>query len=121
MKSLKSAFAVSGLAMIASPAAFAAEGAVAEPWYMSTTHWAFLTLVVFLAIVWRLGAFKAIFGGLDKRAEEIQHELNQAQSMREEAATKLKEAERLQQEATDHAEAILRQAEAEKKQARNNS
>lgn len=111
MNALKSLSAVSGLSLLLSPVALAAEGAAAEPWYMSTTHWAFLTLVVFLVIVWRLGAFKAIFSSLDKRADEIKFELEQAQSMREEAAAKLKEAERLQQEASEQADAIMRQAE----------
>lgn len=93
------------------PAAFAAEAGT--PFYLNTTHWAFLTLVLFLLIVWRLGAFKAIGGMLDSRAAEIQRELDHAQQLREEAEGMLKEAERKKQEASDLADSILRQAESD--------
>ena len=115
MTKSKSSSLFAGLSLLMAPAAFAADPAGSDPWYMNTTHWAFLTLIVFMVIVWRLGAFKAIFSSLDKRADEIQYELEQAQSMREEAASKLKEAERLQQEAAEQAEAIMRQAESDAK------
>lgn len=100
--------------VLMTPAAFAAS-AEAEPWYLNTTNWAFLTLVIFLLVVWRVGAFKALGGALDSRATEIQRELDHAQKLREEASTLLKEAERKQQEASDQADAIVRQAEADAK------
>lgn len=104
---------LSGLVAIGAPAAFAASAGT--PWYFDTTNWAFLTLCIFLAIVWKLGAFKAIGGVLDSRANEIQRELDHAQQLREEASAMLKEAERKQQEAADLADSILRQAEADAK------
>ncbi len=104
--------ALTTAAAIASPAAFAAAG---DPWYFNSTYWATGVLIIFLLIVWRLGAFKAIGKTLDSRAEEIQRELDSAQKLREEASAMLKEAERRQQEAADQADAIVRQAEADAK------
>ena len=112
MKMLKHA-ALLGVTSLSATPAFAA--AAKDPWYADTTNWAFATLIIFMLIVWRLGAFKALGGALDSRAKEIERELAQAQSLREEAAEKLKAAERRQMEATDLAESILRQAEAEAK------
>ena len=100
------------IAAFAAPSAFAAGS---DPWYLNTTHWAFLTLIIFLLLVWRLGAFKAIGSALDSRAAEIQRELDYAQQLREEASAMLKEAERRQQEAADQATSIVRQAEADAK------
>ncbi len=97
------------------PAALAAEAAHAEPWYMNTTNWAMLVLVLFLAFVWKAGAFKTIAKMLDGRADEIQRELDHATGLREEALEMLKEAERKQQEATDLAASIISQAEADAK------
>ncbi|MBN05967.1 ATPase [Ponticaulis sp.] len=104
--------AVSALTVFGAPAAFAAEG---EPLLLNTTHWAMFVLVLFLLFVWRAGAFKAIGKMLDNRADEIQRELDHAKSLREEAAAVLKDAERKQQDAADHAAAIVRQAEADAK------
>lgn len=74
------------------------------------THVAFLALLVFLAIAWRMGAFKAILGGLDNRAAAIKKELEEAQSLREQAAEALALAERRQQDADQEAEAMISQA-----------
>ncbi|MAK60634.1 MAG: F0F1 ATP synthase subunit B [Ponticaulis sp.] len=100
------------MALAASPAALAAEG---EPWYFNTTHWTFLSLVVFLLIITFLGAFKAIGKMLDNRSDEIQRELDYAKQLREEASGLLKEAERKQQEASEQADAIVAQAESDAK------
>lgn len=112
MKTSLKFLTLSSLAMLASPLAFAAEG---DPWYFNTTHWTFLSLVVFLVIVTFLGAFKALGKMLDDRAKEIQRELDHAQKLREEASALLKEAERKQQDASEQADAILRQAEVDAK------
>jgi F-type H+-transporting ATPase subunit b len=110
MSTLKRLIALLAITGLATPAAFAASG---EPWYLNTTHWTALTLVLFMLIVWRLGAFKTIGKALDSRAEEIQRELDHAKNLREEAEGMLKEAERKQQEASDLAASILRQAESD--------
>ncbi len=99
------------VALLATPAAWAAGD---NPLF-NTTYWATAVLVIFLAVVWRLGAFKAVGGMLDSRANNIQSELDHAKQLREEASAMLKDAERKQREASDHAEAIVRQAEADAK------
>lgn len=110
--SLSRILAVGALSLTA-PSAFAADADT--PFYLNSTHWAFVTLLIFLFIVWRLGAFKAVGGLLDKRANEIESELNQAKAMREEASRKLEEVERKQVEANELAATIVAQAEADAK------
>ena len=70
------------------------------------THTAFLAFAAFLLIAWRMGALKAITGGLDKRADDIRNELDEAQNLREQAAEALALAERRQQDADKEAEAM---------------
>jgi len=79
------------------------------------THTAFLAMVVFLLIAGRMGAFKAILGGLDSRTAMIRKELEEAASLREQAAEALALAERRQQDADKEAEAIVEQAKLEAK------
>lgn len=74
------------------------------------THTAFLAFATFLLIAWRMGALKAITGGLDKRANDIRNELDEAQNLREQAAEALALAERRQQDADKEAEAMIAQA-----------
>lgn len=112
MKKSENLLAIAGICVIAAPSAYAAAG---EPVWFNTTYWATGVLMIFLLIVWRLGAFKALGGALDKRGEEIQRELDHAQKLREEAEGMLKEAERKQQEASDLAASIISQAEADAK------
>lgn len=99
--------------VVASPAAFAASEKASGPfgWLMDpVTNTAFAAMVAFLLVVWRVGGFKTIFGALDKRAEAIAAELEQAKNLREEAAKALASAERAQAEADKEAEAIIAQA-----------
>lgn len=79
------------------------------------THTAFLAMVVFLLIAGRMGAFKAILGGLDARVEAIKAELEQAANLNEQAAEALALAERRQQDADKEAEDIIEQAKLEAK------
>ena len=104
------------LGVTASPAAFAASEKASGPfgWLMDpVTNTAFAAMIVFFFVVWRLGGFKAIFGALDKRAEAIAAELEQAKNLREEATKALASAERAQAEADKEAEAIIAQAKAD--------
>lgn len=103
--------ALSGL--LISPAAFAASEKASGPfgWLMDpVTNTAFAAMVTFLLVVWKVGGFKTIFGALDKRAEAIAAELEQAKKLREEATKALASAERAQAEADKEAEAIIAQA-----------
>lgn len=80
-----------------------------------TTNVAFACMVVFLLIAWRFGAFKAITGGLDKRAEVISDQIAEATALREAAAKTLAEAERRRREADEQAEQIIAQAKTDSK------
>ena len=85
------------------------------PFTDPVTHTVMAGIVVFLLIAWRLGAFKAVFGGLDSRAEGIRKELEEAASLREQAAEALAAAERKAQDADKEAEAMIEQAKADAK------
>ncbi len=115
---LRLAPALAFAALVASPAFAASEshgdgGFIGGFMYSLTdpvTHTAFLAFATFLLIAWRMGALKAITGGLDKRANAIRNELDEAQNLREQAAEALALAERRQQDADKEAEAMIAQA-----------
>lgn len=78
----------------------------------SVYTWTTLSLIVVVGlIVWK--GKGAIIGGLDKRAERIRKELDEAQNLREEAQRTLEDYKRRQREATDEAQAILEHAKEE--------
>lgn len=79
------------------------------------THTAFLAMAVFLLIAGRMGAFRAVLGGLDARVDAIRVQLEQAANLSEQAAEALALAERRQQDADREAESIIEQARAEAK------
>lgn len=87
-----------------------ASGIIPEFLTHGDTNTAFLAMVVFLMIVWRVGGFKAITSALDKRSEIIQSQLNEARDLREAATKILAEAERHQKQADKDAKAIVKQA-----------
>lgn len=107
-------------ALAAAPLAHAAEGgfvgglmyAAKDP----VTFVAFLCMVTFLLIAARMGAFKTVLGGLDARAAGIRKELEEAASLREQAAEALALAERRAQDADKEAEAIIEQAKRDAKE-----
>lgn len=76
----------------------------------ATTNVVLAALVIFLLIVWRVGAFKTIGSKLDERAQAISDELEEAKNLREQAAEALALAERRQKDADKQAEAIIAQA-----------
>ncbi|MEM1389541.1 MAG: ATP F0F1 synthase subunit B [Pseudomonadota bacterium] len=78
-----------------------------------TTMIALAALVVFLTFVWYVGGFKLIFGALDKRADTIRNQLEEAKTLREEAAKALAEAERKAKEADELADDIVKRAKAD--------
>lgn len=112
MKESATLLALAGLT--AAPLAHAAEGGFIGGLMYSlrdpVTHVAFLAMAVFLLIAARMGAFKVILGGLDRRAEMIKLELENAASLREQASEALALAERRAQDADKEAEAIIDQA-----------
>ena len=68
----------SGLLMHA-PAALAAgkegQDTLLTPFTDTVTHLVMIGVLIFFAIVWRMGAFKAVLGNLDSRADAIRAEL----------------------------------------------
>ncbi|MFN4226171.1 MAG: F0F1 ATP synthase subunit B [Hyphomonas sp.] len=116
---LRALVPVSAILMLA-PAALAADAGYGKdtlltPFGDLVTHLVFIGILIFFAIIWRVGAFKAVFGSLDNRAEAIRKELEEAANLREQAAEALALAERRQQDADKEAEAIIEQAKADAK------
>lgn len=77
------------------------------------TTWAFVGLVIFLAIVGYLGVFGMVGRALDKRGRDVAGELEQARRLREEAEALLAEYKAKQAEAEKEAAEIIATAEAE--------
>jgi F-type H+-transporting ATPase subunit b len=75
--------------------------------------WVAVAFVIFLALVAKLGGFKALTNGLDKRGERIAGELGEAKRMREEAQALLASYEKRRREAETEAQSIIAQAKAE--------
>ena len=69
--------------------------------------WVAISFLIFLAIVWKVGGFKAMTGGLDSRAERIRAELAEAQRLRQEAAALLSEYQRKREAAERDAAEIV--------------
>lgn len=75
--------------------------------------WVAAAFVVFMGILWYLGAFRTLLGSLDKRTERIRSELEDARILREEAQRVLADYQRRRQEAEKEAEDIVSNARAE--------
>ncbi len=84
--------------------------AAGTPWYLDSKLWVLIPLVLFLAFVIQKGALKGINASLDKRADDIKNELDEARRLREEAQALLASYKRKEKEAEAQAEAIVAQA-----------
>ncbi|MEM7227155.1 MAG: F0F1 ATP synthase subunit B [Pseudomonadota bacterium] len=73
------------------------------------TFWVLVAFVIFFLGVFR-PVVKLLGGGLDKRRERIQIQLEEAHNLREEAQRTLAEYKRKQRDAVEEAEQILRNA-----------
>lgn len=96
------------LALTAASPAFAASGP-----FFSLRNTDFVVLIAFILFILVLLKFKvpSMLGGmLDKRAEDIQSDLNEARALREEAQTILASYERKQKEVQEQADRIVAQA-----------
>lgn len=82
---------------------------------LDNTTWAFVGLVLFLAVLGYLGVYGMIGKLLDKRAEAVTAELGEAQRLRQEAEALLAEYQKKRVEAEQDAAEIIAQAEAEAK------
>ena len=96
--------------------------ATGSAWYLASEFWVLVPLLIFLAVVAWKGGFKAVGGALDKRADAIREELDEAKRLREEAQALLASYQRKHAEAEKQAEEIVerarRDAEAMAKKAR---
>jgi F-type H+-transporting ATPase subunit b len=74
------------------------------------SFWALVGLIIFIGIVLYFRVPKMVAGILDKRAETIRNELDEARRLREEAQGLLAEYQRKAREAEHEAEEIIEQA-----------
>ena len=72
--------------------------------------WVGVAFVIFMAIAWKMGAFKSLLSGLDSRAKRIRAELDEARRLREEAAAVLADYQRRRGEAEREAEDLVASA-----------
>jgi F-type H+-transporting ATPase subunit b len=80
---------------------------------MDATFWALIGLIIFLGILAYIKVPAMMAGALDKRADQIRNELEQAKKLREEAQQLLAEYQRKRKEAEAEAASILSAAEKE--------
>ena len=99
------------LALGAASPAFAASG----PFFSlhNTNFIVLLAFILFIAVLFHFKVPSMLGGMLDKRAEGIQSELDEARALREEAQTLLASYERKQKEVQDQADRIVEHAKAE--------
>ena len=110
-------FSISAACLTGSTAFAMAEGGEAHgpswlPEWLShpETNVAFVALLIFLGFMWFVGGFRFMGGALDKRAEAIEAQLNEAKDLNEAATKVLAEAERQQKQADKDAKEIVAQA-----------
>jgi F-type H+-transporting ATPase subunit b len=80
------------------------------PLWMDPTLWVLVAFVLVVGLLWKAGVHKKIAGGLDKRAQKIADELDQARRLRDEAQELLAQYQRRQREAEEEAKGIIEQA-----------
>jgi len=80
---------------------------------MDSSFWALVGLILFFALITYLKVPGFITKALDKRADDIQNELDEARRLREEAQSLLSDYQRKRHEAEEEAKAIVAEANAE--------
>lgn len=99
------------LAALSFAAAAETAGEHASPaLWQDPTLYVLVAFLIVVAMFARMGAHKTIASGLDKRAQKIADELDQARKLREEAQELLAQYQRRQREAEDEAKGIIEQA-----------
>lgn len=82
----------------------------ATPLFQDTSTWVSLGFLVVVALFIYMGVHKQLTGGLDKRAQKIADEIDEARRLREEAQELLAQYQRRQREAEEEAKSIIDQA-----------
>lgn len=100
------------LASIALAAAEETHGAAEQSGGLlqDVSFWVLIAFVIVIGVFARAGVHKTIASGLDKRAQKIADDINEARKMREEAQELLATYQRRQREAEEEAKAIIEQA-----------
>ncbi|NNM73002.1 ATP F0F1 synthase subunit B [Enterovirga aerilata] len=78
--------------------------------FSNATFWVGVAFVIFMALAWRMGAFRQIAEGLDSRGRRVRAELEEAQRLRAEADALLAEYKRRREEAEREAQDIVNAA-----------
>jgi F-type H+-transporting ATPase subunit b len=75
--------------------------------FSNATFWVGVAFVIFMALAWKMGAFRQLIEGLDGRSRRIRAELEEAQRLRAEADALLAEYKRRRDEAEREAQDIV--------------
>ncbi len=81
--------------------------------WQDSTFWVLVSSVIFVGMLVYFGVPALVTNALDKRADDIRNELEEARELREEAQQVLASYQRKQRDAEKEAEAIIDQARAE--------
>jgi F-type H+-transporting ATPase subunit b len=80
---------------------------------MDAAFWVAAAFVVFIGVLWYLGAFKTLIAALDNRADDIRKELEEAKALREEAQRVFQDYKKKFSAAEHEADEIIARAKAE--------
>jgi F-type H+-transporting ATPase subunit b len=75
--------------------------------FYEAEFWVAVAFAIFLAILWKAGAFRQITDGLDQRGKRVRAELDEAKRLREEAAQVLADYQKRRGEAEREAQEII--------------
>lgn len=101
---------LAAIALAAAEEAQAASDHASPGLLQDTSFWVLIAFVIVIGVFIRAGVHKMIADGLDKRAQTIADEINEARKMREEAQELLAAYQRRQREAESEAAAIIEAA-----------
>ena len=81
--------------------------------FYEAEFWVAIAFLIFLALLWRLGAHRSILSSLDARRSKVHDELAEARRLKSEAQKLLAQYQKKQREAEAEAASIIAQAKAE--------
>ena len=81
--------------------------------WKTAEFWVAISFLVFVALAWKVGAFRKLAAGLDDRAKQIAADLADARRLRQEAEALLAEYQAKRKAAEDEAAAIIEAAKGE--------
>jgi F-type H+-transporting ATPase subunit b len=81
--------------------------------FYEAEFWVAIAFVMFVIVLWRLGAHRSLVASIDARGSKIRDELGEAERLKTEAQKLLAEYQRKQREAEAEAASIIAQAKTE--------